>query len=352
MAHFLGPYLPDLSGALVSFWILFGFVKVWKPKNIRGYGGVPVQAPLPRAAGTMTPEMQLPNAFRAWMPYVVLIAVVVAWTGPWSHLPAISLYKAQVSAVSSITHKPISSLFNFNPFSGGTSILVSWVIIAPDPAPERRGASGKTFAQHREANVGRMAGWFLHLRVGLCLCLYRDGQLAGLRPFPGWGRGFIVLAPIIGWIGVALSGSNTSTNAMFGPVQAVTGRLLGFPLLILPSLNSVGAEVGKPSRTADLQRGCGNLQVCAQRRSGHSPQYGVDADHARLPDRHWPAVLLCFSRSDAALKLNWKFSAGAAQPLGAGSERSLGARSMACRRASSMLRSSALPVPAMSKAVP
>src|SRR6202035_4096143 len=57
---------------------------------------------------------------------------------------------------------------------------------------------------------------------------------------------FVVLAPILGWIGVALSGSNTSTNAMFGPVQAVTGRLLNLPALLLPSLNSVGAEVGKP----------------------------------------------------------------------------------------------------------
>jgi len=45
---------------------------------------------------------------------------------------------------------------------------------------------------------------------------------------------------------VALSGSNTSTNAMFGPVQAVTGRLLHLPVLLLPSMNSVGAEVGKP----------------------------------------------------------------------------------------------------------
>ncbi len=57
---------------------------------------------------------------------------------------------------------------------------------------------------------------------------------------------FVVLAPILGWIGVALSGSNTSTNAMFGPVQAVVGRLLNLPVLLLPSFNSVGAEVGKP----------------------------------------------------------------------------------------------------------
>ena len=60
------------------------------------------------------------------------------------------------------------------------------------------------------------------------------------------GLWFVLLAPVLGWIGVALSGSNTSTNAMFGPVQAVTGRLLRLPVLLLPSLNSVGAEVGKP----------------------------------------------------------------------------------------------------------
>jgi lactate permease len=59
----------------------------------------------------------------------------------------------------------------------------------------------------------------------------------------GWA--FVIFAPILGWIGVALSGSNTSTNAMFGLVQA-TGRLLNMPVLLLPSLNSVGAEVGKP----------------------------------------------------------------------------------------------------------
>jgi lactate permease len=60
----------------------------------------------------------------------------------------------------------------------------------------------------------------------------------------GWP--FVVLAPILGWIGVALSGSNTSTNAMFGPIQAVTGRLLNLPVLLAPTLNSLGAEVGKP----------------------------------------------------------------------------------------------------------
>src|SRR6202035_1736447 len=43
VAHYLGPYLPDLSGALVSFWVLFLFAKVWRPKTLRGFGGVPLK---------------------------------------------------------------------------------------------------------------------------------------------------------------------------------------------------------------------------------------------------------------------------------------------------------------------
>jgi lactate permease len=244
VAHFLGPYLPDLSGSLVSFWILFGFVKIWKPKTIRGFGGAPVMAPLPKAAGTLTPEMQLPSAWRAWMPYIVLIAVVVAWTGPWSHLPALSLYKAQVSAISSISHKPITSLFNFNPLSGGTSIFAAWILIALILRP-----SGKALKQAFARTAQQMWGaWLVGFFIfGLAYAFVYTGMASSLAfAFSKVGPWFIVLAPIVGWIGVALSGSNTSTNAMFGPVQVAAGRLLNFPLLILPSLNSVGAEVGKP----------------------------------------------------------------------------------------------------------
>ncbi|MGO8917223.1 MAG: L-lactate permease, partial [Stellaceae bacterium] len=70
------------------------------------------------------------------------------------------------------------------------------------------------------------------------------GSLA--KAFSELGPYFIVVAPLLGFIGVALSGSNTSTNAMFGVFQTLVGKTLGFPLLLLPTLNSVGAEIGKP----------------------------------------------------------------------------------------------------------
>ena len=82
---------------------------------------------------------------------------------------------------------------------------------------------------------------------GLAYVFNYSGMAGSLASaFSKLGPAFIIVAPILGFIGVALSGSNTSTNAMFGTFQALVGKVLGFPLLLLPTLNSVGAEIGKP----------------------------------------------------------------------------------------------------------
>jgi lactate permease len=243
VAHYLGPYLPDLSGALVSFWILFFFVKVWRPKTIRGFGGVPLAS----VVGTPENAVELASvseAFFVWLPYIVLIATVVAWTGPWSHLPAISLFKQSVAARSSVTHAPILSTFNFTPLGGGTSILASWLIILAILRP-----SGQKVKKVFSTTFRQMWGALLvaFLVFGLAYIFVFTGMANSLAfGLSKIGVFFIVLAPILGWIGVAISGSNTSTNAMFGPVQAVVGKLLNLPVLLLPTFNSVGAEVGKP----------------------------------------------------------------------------------------------------------
>jgi lactate permease len=243
VAHYLGPYLPDLSGALVSFWVLFLFVKVWRPKTIRAFGGFPL-GPVAVAASNSAELASAREAFFVWMPYIVLIMVVVAWTGPWSALPAISWLKLTVAAKSSVTQKVITSTFNFAPFNGGTSILTSWLVILMILRPNLqtlRQVFSKTFKQMWGA---LLVAFFVFALAYIFVYTGMANSLAyGLSKI---GVFFVVLAPILGWIGVALSGSNTSTNAMFGPVQAVTGKLLNLPVLLLPSLNSVGAEVGKP----------------------------------------------------------------------------------------------------------
>jgi L-lactate transport len=257
VARYLGPYLPDITGALVCFWVLFLFVKKWKPKTIRGFGGRPLDHDqiAPPDAELLTPR----QAFVAWLPYLVLLAVVVLWTGPWSHLPAITWAKVQVSAISSITHKAEASAFTFKPLIGGTSILASWLVILLVVRPSGRvlrDVFARTFKQMWGA---LLVALFI---FGLAYVFVFSGMANSLAfGFAKIGWWFVALAPVLGWIGVALSGSNTSTNAMFGPVQAATGRLLNLPPLILPSLNSVGAEVGKPiaPQTASVGVSTSNL---------------------------------------------------------------------------------------------
>ncbi len=243
VARYLGPYLPDVTGALVSFWGLFLFTKVWHPKTVRGFGG---HAIVSGAGGPVSAydASDVGSGLRAWSPYIVLIVVVVAWTGPWSTLPAYSLLKLSEPGISSITHQPFSQTFNLTPLSGGTAILASWLVllaILRPPVGEIAGVFRRTFHQMWGA---LLVGFFI---FGLAFAFVYSGMANSLAyGCSKVGLWFVVLAPILGWVGVALSGSNTSTNAMFGPVQMMTGRLLNLPPLLLPSFNSVGAEVGKP----------------------------------------------------------------------------------------------------------
>src|SRR6202795_2889891 len=75
VAHYLGPYLPDLSGALVSFWVLFLFVKVWRPKTIRSFGGAPLQS-VPARASDHEELNSAREPLTPWMLYLVLILFV------------------------------------------------------------------------------------------------------------------------------------------------------------------------------------------------------------------------------------------------------------------------------------
>jgi lactate permease len=184
------------------------------------------------------------SVLAAWLPFLILIVVVVLWTGPWSPLPKISLFSFKVLAISSISHKSTNVAFTYVPFIGGTAILASWLVMLLFIRP---GAAvlGQVFRDtFRQMWGALLVGVFI---FGLAYVFNYSGMGASLAyGFSKVGPAFILLVPILGWIGVTLSGSNTSTNTLFGLVQVQVGRLLGFPVLLLPSMNSVGAEVGKP----------------------------------------------------------------------------------------------------------
>jgi lactate permease len=242
-AIYLGPYLPDVIGAIICFACLLLLLKVWHPARTLGYGGVPVtEAQEAQAEGH---GLSAGEVFQGWLPIIVLVAIVVAWTGPWSSLPGINWLHLAVAAHSALTENTtITAAFDFKPAVGGTAILVSWIVVAlllRVNAHQLGEIWRKTWSQMWGACL---VGVFI---FGLAYVFNYSGMAGSLASaFSKIGQAFIVVAPLLGFIGVALSGSNTSTNAMFGKFQALVGQLLGFPVMLLPTLNSVGAEIGKP----------------------------------------------------------------------------------------------------------
>jgi lactate permease len=265
----IGPYLPDIIGSLTAFAAILLLVKLWRPKEILGFGGEVISGPdrparEPMIAGgasdhAASEPLRQSEADRlrrqgerlsGWaalgvvLPFIVLVAVVVAWTGPWSPLPDIKPATFAVQATSSLTHKPVAAKFEWAPFIAGTSILASWILIALLVRP-RLADLREIFRRSLSQAWGAfLVGVFI---FGLAYTFNFSGMAATMaNGFSKIGSPFILLAPVLGWIAVALSGSNTSSNAVFGQFQAAVARLLHFPILLTPSLNSVGAEVGKP----------------------------------------------------------------------------------------------------------
>jgi lactate permease len=241
-AIYLGPYLPDVIGAIICFVCLLILLKVWHPAETLGYGGAPVPAGQTASTGH---GMSAGDVFQGWLPIIVLVVVVVLWTGPWSPLPGINWLHLAVTAKSSLTaNATIAAAFDFKPFVGGSAILASWIIVVL-----LLRVNGTQLAEIFKKTWSQMWGACLVgvFIFGLAYVFNFSGMAGSLaKAFAEIGPAFIIVAPLLGFIGVALSGSNTSTNAMFGKFQALVGQLLGFPLMLFPVLNSVGAEIGKP----------------------------------------------------------------------------------------------------------
>jgi lactate permease len=265
IAEWVGPYLPDIVGSLVCFAVLLGLLRVWRPKTVLGYGGRELTAeeisaydrePEPAAglagagsgdgpgslAARWAPQSRRGRVIRSLVPFGILVVVVVAWTGPWSPLTGYIPFEPKVTAIGSLGGKVVSS-WKFAPFVAGTAILASWILIIGFLRPSAAHLATAFRTTLRQLWGALLVGPFI---FGLAYVFAYSGMANSMaNGFSKAGTFFVLLAPVLGWIGVALSGSNTSSNAIFGQFQLTVAKLLGAPLLLFPALNSVGAEVGK-----------------------------------------------------------------------------------------------------------
>ncbi|HFJ9328700.1 TPA: L-lactate permease [Bacillus paranthracis] len=257
-ATFLGPELPDITSALVSLVSLALFLKVWQPKEIYQSGQANREVAATTAASM--PKLTLGKVVKAWSPFIVLTVMVVIWSqsffkalfAPGGALESL-VFKFEIPGLHNLVMKaepivnkatPYEAILKFDVLSAtGTAILIACIIsmfILKMSVKDAVVTFKETLSELKMPilSIGFVLGFafianYSGLSSTLALALAGTG---GLFPF---------FSPFLGWIGVFLTGSDTSANALFSNLQAITAQQVGVSEVLLVAANTTGGVTGK-----------------------------------------------------------------------------------------------------------
>jgi L-lactate transport len=254
-SNFVGPELPAIIGAVLSMACLTLFLKVWRPKRVFRFvdDGPALTGAKRYAAG---------EVFAAWLPFIILTVVVTVWNLPffkaltsatggrlgganltfaWPYLDQLVMRAPPVAP----TPTPYPALFSLNVLSAtGTAIFFAAVLSL---VFAKRGAVKIGVGAFFEVlNDLKKPIWTIGAVVAFgYVCNYSGMSTTLALLLSGAGDVFTFLSPIVGWIGVFLTGSDTSSNALFCGLQAITAHQIGVPDVVLVAANSTGGTIGK-----------------------------------------------------------------------------------------------------------
>jgi lactate permease len=246
VSNYLGPQLTDISGSLTAICALLLLFRFWKPKDSFTLEG---------DRGANVPRRWEPRAvFRAWLPYLLLVVFVALWGQDWLKKPLdVATWKLDwpglhnmIERVPPVVPKasPYAATFTFNALSAsGTACLFAVLFSA-------------LLLRIRPAQMGRvlLSSWrqlaFPILTIASVLALAFLMNYCGATStlglaFAATGRLFPFFSGLLGWLGVFLTGSDTSANALFGSLQVVTAGRLGLDPVLMAAANSSGGVMGK-----------------------------------------------------------------------------------------------------------
>ena len=249
VAYLNGPWLVSIISALFSLACLVLFLRVWKPKEIWQFDGAAAVQP------AEVKDNHPAQSFKAWMPWLVLSLLVFIWGIPAikSFLDSISLVHIPIPYLDKLvlrvppvttSAQPQAAVFDLAWLSAsGTAILISalisglWMGYKPLELLRQYGAAVKQVRFSLLTIAAMMAIGYVSRYTGM------DGTL-GLA-FARTGALFPFFGTLLGWLGVAITGSDTSSNVLFGSLQRITAEKLGFNPLITAASNSSGGVMGK-----------------------------------------------------------------------------------------------------------
>jgi len=243
VATFLGPSLPDILSSLVSLVCLVLFLRVWKPKNVWRF---PLEAA--PVVAVDQPRTDFAVTLRAWTPFVLLILFVGNWgvAGTKAVLDQATV-KLPISGLSGAIQagdKPLTVIYSFAWLSAaGTAIFAAALLTAlllRMPARSVGETFGETLRGLRNPllTIGGIVGFAY-------LANYSGMSLALGSALTVTGQFFPLVSPLIGWLGVFISGSDTASNALFGNMQKATAVHLGLNPVLTIAANTDGGVIGK-----------------------------------------------------------------------------------------------------------
>ena len=261
VSNFHGPWLVDIVASVVSMASLAGFLRVWQPSRVWVGTEQPVAAdalasdPLPPNVTPQGPAAPGGRRTMAYFPWIVLSVLVFAWGLPQVKgvLNGISAPKLAIAGLDKAvvrvppvvaTRAPEAAVFNFNWLSAtGTAILLAALVTALAlrcrPGDVAR-TYGRTFVRAGPSLVTIAS----MLALGYTARYSGQDAILGLA-FAHTGVLYPFFGTLLGWLGVALTGSDTSSNVLFGSLQTITARKVGVSETLMAAANSSGGVMGK-----------------------------------------------------------------------------------------------------------
>ena len=262
VSNFVGPELTDIASSLTCIVVMVFVLKLWKPKTVlRLEGDQPVSLTLTKHSGGAM--------FLAWSPYLLLVVFVLLWGDAdiklrlntlmhslqpsWMPLAPRALNRLMVPGLhNAITQMPpvtkqaapYAALYEMNWLSAsGTACflatLVAAVVLRVKPGKVVETYIG-TFRQLAKAMATIAA------MLGLAYLMNYSGMTSTLGlTLAATGGAFPFFSAVVGWMGVFLTGSDTSANALFGNLQVVTANALHLNPVLMASVNSAAGVMGK-----------------------------------------------------------------------------------------------------------
>ncbi len=257
ISNYHGPWLVDILGAMISMVILAVFLHYWKPKSVMldasGSGNVVPQAEAAKAQHGHSRDLVV----KAWTPWVILTVVLFLWGLPiikaFLNIKGITYWEWEIPGLHNLVERvePAVAAPKVEPAVWKWGILSatgSGILIAAIIAGFVMGFKIRDMIKVWFETFGVMKYSLLTILAMLALGYITryagmDGTLGLAFANTGWLYPFF--GTMIGWIGVALTGTDAGSNALFGSQQVITANKLGLSPTLMAAANSSGGVMGK-----------------------------------------------------------------------------------------------------------